>query len=211
MIGALIVRDLRRGLTGSAWLPIAFFLLVAALLPFAVGPDARLLAQIGPGMLWVAALTAALMPLDRLIEPDRSDGTIDQLALHGLSEEALALVKIAAHWLSFAPLLMIAVFPAAALLNLDAEALLRLELSLLIGTPGLAALSVAIAALIAGLPRAGSLAGLLLFPLAVPLLIFAAGFVNEGGSALLLEGAAAMILLALAPFVAAAALRAART
>ena len=211
MIGRLFARDLRRGLGGSAWLPIAFFLLVAALLPFAVGPDARLLAQIGPGMLWVAALTAALMPLDRLIEPDRSDGTIDQLALHGLSEEALALVKIAAHWLSFAPLLMIAVFPAAALLNLDAEALLRLELSLLIGTPGLAALSVAIAALIAGLPRAGSLAGLLLFPLAVPLLIFAAGFVNEGGSALLLEGAAAMILLALSPFVAAAALRAART
>jgi len=211
VIGRLFARDLRRGLGGSAWLPIAFFLLVAALLPFAVGPDARLLAQIGPGMLWVAALTAALMPLDRLIEPDRSDGTIDQLALHGLSEEALALVKIAAHWLSFAPLLMIAVFPAAALLNLDAEALLRLELSLLIGTPGLAALSVAIAALIAGLPRAGSLAGLLLFPLAVPLLIFAAGFVNEGGSALLLEGAAAMILLALSPFVAAAALRAART
>ena len=211
MIGRLFARDLRRGLGGSAWLPIAFFLLVAALLPFAVGPDARLLAQIGPGMLWVAALTAALMPLDRLIEPDRSDGTIDQLALHSLSEEALALVKIAAHWLSFAPLLMIAVFPAAALLNLDAEALLRLELSLLIGTPGLAALSVAIAALIAGLPRAGSLAGLLLFPLAVPLLIFAAGFVNEGGSALLLEGAAAMILLALSPFVAAAALRAART
>ena len=211
MIGRLFARDLRRGLGGSAWLPIAFFLLVAALLPFAIGPDAPLLARIGPGLLWIAALTAALMPLDRLIEPDRADGTIDQLALHGLSEEAIALVKIAAHWLSFAPLLMIAVLPAVALLNLDAEALLRLELSLLIGTPGLAALSVAIAALVAGLPRAGSLAGLLLFPLAVPLLIFAAGFVNGGGSALLLEGAAAMILLALSPFVAAAALRAART
>lgn len=211
MIGRLFARDLRRGLGGSAWLPIAFFLLIAALLPFAIGPDAPLLARIGPGLLWIAALTAALMPLDRLVEPDHADGTLDQLILHGLSEEALALVRIAAHWLSFAPLLMVAALPAAALLNLDAEALLRLELSLLIGTPGLAALSVAIAALVAGLPRAGSLAGLLLFPLAVPLLIFAAGFVNEGGSALLLEGAAAMILLALSPFVAAAAIRAGRT
>jgi heme exporter protein B len=211
VIARLFVRDLRRGLGGSAWLPIAFFLLVAALLPFAVGPDARLLARVGPGMAWIAALTAALMPIDRLVEPDRADGTIDQLALHGLSEEAIALVRIATHWLSFGPLLMLAAVPAAALLNLDSSALWRLEFSLLVGTPGLAALSVAIAALVAGLPRAGSLAGLLLFPLAVPLLIFAAGFVNEGGSALLLEGAAAMILLALSPFVAAGAIRAGRT
>ena len=88
MIARLLVRDLRRSIGGSAWLPIAFFVLVAALVPFAVGPDAPLLARIGPGILWIAALTAALMPIERLVEPDRADGILDQLTLAGLSEEA---------------------------------------------------------------------------------------------------------------------------
>lgn len=205
MIGRLLVRDLRRALAGSAWLPIAFFLLVAALVPFAVGPDPRLLAQIGPGGLWIAALTAALMPVERLIEPDRADGTLDQLALAGLSEETVALVRIVAHWLSFAPLLMLAALPASALLAIDPPMLMRVELSLLVGTPGLAALSVATAAMVAGLPRAGALVGLLLLPFAVPLLIFAAA------DALLLEAAVSLLLLALSPFAAGAAIRAGRT
>jgi len=89
MIAALIVRDLRRGFTGAAWLPIAFFLLVATLMPFAIGPDAKLLARIGPGALWIAALTAALLPIERLMEPDRADGMLDQLALHGIAEESI--------------------------------------------------------------------------------------------------------------------------
>ena len=211
MIGALIARDLRRGFSGSAWLPVAFFLLVAALIPFAVGPDAQLLARIGPGTMWIAALTAALMPIERLVEPDRADGMLDQLALHGVSEEGIALAKILAHWLSFGPLLMIAAIPASALLNLDSTMLARLEISLAVGTPGLAALSVAIAALVAGLPRAGALAGLLLFPLAVPLLIFAAAYLGEGGSLVRLEAAASLFLLALSPFAAGAAIRASRT
>jgi heme exporter protein B len=211
MIARLFLRDLRRAIAGAAWLPIAFFVLVAALMPFAIGPDAMLLARVGPGILWIAALTAALMPIDRLIEPDRADGTIDQLVLHGLSEEAIVSVRIAAHWLSFAPLLMIAALPAAALLSLDSTALWRLELSLVVGTPGLAALSVAIAAMLSGLPRAGALAGLLLFPLAVPLLIFAAAFLDHGGAALWLEAAVSLILLALSPFAAAGAIRAGRT
>jgi len=211
MIVRLLLRDLRRSLSGAAWLPVAFFVLVAALVPFAIGPDAPVLARVGPGTLWIAALTAALMPIERLIEPDRADGTLDQLALHGLSEEAVALTKIAAHWLGFAPLLMLAALPAAALLNLDSATLQKLELSLLIGTPGLAALSVAIAAMVAGLPRAGALAGLLLFPLSVPLLIFATAYLTDGGSTLLLEAAASLILVALSPFAAAAAIRASRT
>ena len=211
MIARLLARDLRRSIGGPTWLPIAFFVLVAGLVPFAVGPDARLLAQIGPGILWIAALTAALMPIEQLVEPDRADGVLDQLTLAGLSEEAVVLAKIAAHWLSFAPLLMLAGLPASALLNLDATAVARLELSLLVGTPGLAALSVAIAAMVAGLPRAGTLIGLLLFPLAVPLLIFAAAFLQQGGSALLLEAAASLLLLAAAPFAGAAAIRAGRT
>jgi heme exporter protein B len=205
MIGALILRDVRRGLTGAAWLPIAFFLLVAALVPFAIGPDAQLLARIGPGAVWIAALTAALLPIERLIEPDRADGVIDQLLLHGVADETVTLAKIAAHWLTFGPLLIVAAFPAAALLDIGGAALARLLLAILIGTPALAALAVAVAALTAGLPRAGSMAGLLLLPLAVPLLIFGAA------DALLLEGAVSLLLTAGAPFVAGAAIRASRT
>jgi heme exporter protein B len=205
MIGSLIVRDVRRGVAGAAWLPIAFFLLVATLVPFAIGPDARLLSRIGPGILWVAALTAALLPIERLIEPDRADGVLDQLFLHGLAEESIALAKIVAHWMTFAPLLLIAAIPASALLAMDGAALARTELALAIGTPALAALAVAVAAVTAGLPRAGSLAGLLLLPLAVPLLIFGAS------QALLLEAAVSLLLTAGAPFVAGAAMRAART
>lgn len=212
MIGALILRDARRGLTGAAWLPIAFFLLVATLVPFAIGPDARLLGRIGAGTLWIAALTAALLPIERLIEPDRADGVLDQLFLHGVTDEIVAVAKIAAHWLTFGPLLLVAAFPAAALLGIDGHALARLLLSIWIGTPGLAALAVAVAALTAGLPRAGSIAGLLLLPIAVPLLIFAAAFCAEGGNpAMALEAAISILLLAGSPFVAGAAIRASRT
>lgn len=205
MTGALIARDVRRGLTGAAWLPIAFFLLVAALMPFAIGPDAHLLSRIGPGALWIAALTAALLPVERLVEPDRADGVLDQLFLHGMAEESVAVAKICAHWLTFAPLLVIAAIPASALLALDSALLLRTEVALLIGTPALASLAVAVAAITAGLPRAGSLAGLLLLPLAVPLLIFGAA------NAYLLEAAVSLLLTAGAPFVAGAAIRASRT
>ena len=99
MISELIARDVRRGFTGAAWLPIAFFLLVATLMPFAIGPDARLLSAIGSGALWIAALTAALLPIERLVEPDRADGVLDQLFLHGVVEESIAATKIVAHWL----------------------------------------------------------------------------------------------------------------
>jgi heme exporter protein B len=212
MIKALIIRDVRRGFTGAAWLPIIFFLLVATLVPFAIGPDAQLLGRIGPGVLWVAVLTAALLPIERLIEPDRADGVFDQLHLHGVADETIAVGKIAAHWLTFGPLLFVAAFPAAALLDIGGQPLARLLLSILIGTPALAALAVAVAALTAGLPRAGSMAGLLLLPVAVPLLIFAAAFCADGDrQAMALEAAISMLLLAGAPFVAGAAIRAART
>jgi heme exporter protein B len=211
MIGALIARDLRRGFSGPAWLPIAFFLLVATLVPFAIGPDARVLARIAPGALWIAALTAALLPIERLVEPDRADGVLDQLALHGAAEESVAMAKIAAHWLSFAPLLLIAVVPASALLAMDARSLAATELALAVGTPGLAALALAVAAITAGLPRAGALAGLLLLPVAVPLLIFGAAASAGGSGAVLVEAALSLALSAGAPFVAGAAIRAART
>ena len=205
MIGALVAREVRRGSTGITWLPAAFFVLVVALMPFAVGPDAKLLGRIGPGVLWVAALTAALLPVERLIDPDRADGMLDQLALHGLADESIAFAKILAHWLTFGPLLLIAAAFGAALLSMERQALIATEMALLIGTPGLAALAVTIAAVTSGLPRAGSLAALLLLPLAVPLLIFGAA------NALLLEAAVSLFLTAGAPFVAGAAIRASRT
>jgi heme exporter protein B len=174
-------------------------------MPFAVGPDAQLLSRAGPGLLWIAALTAALLPIERLIEPDRADGVLDQIALHGLADESIAAAKILAHWLTFAPLLLIAALPGAALLAMDGHSLAATEVALAIGTPGLAALAVTIAAVTSGLPRAGALAALLLLPLAVPLLIFGAA------NALLLEAAVSLLLTAGAPFVAGAAIRASRT
>lgn len=211
MIGGLILRDVRRGFTGSAWLPVAFFLLIAALMPFAIGPDAALLSRVGAGTLWIAALTAALLPIERLIEPDRADGVLDQLAVRGCAEESVAAAKIVAHWLTFAPLLLAAALPASVLLGMDGSALARTELALAIGTPGLAALTVAVAAVTAGLPRAASLAGLLLFPLAVPLLIFGAASSAGDHGGLLLEAAISLLLTAGAPFAAGAAIRAARS
>ncbi|WP_426266329.1 heme exporter protein CcmB [Sphingomonas sp. LHG3443-2] len=212
MIGRLLRRDLRRTFAGNALLPIIFFLLVAALMPFAVGPDGKLLARVGPGLLWVAALTAALLPTERLIEPDRASGHLDQLALSGLRMEEVAAVRMLAHWLGFGPPLMIAAIPAAALLGMSGEALARTLLTLAIGTPGLAALAVATASLTAGLRQASALGALLLLPLAIPLLIFAASAAGDPrAGALQLEAAVSLFLVAGAPFVSGAALRAART
>lgn len=212
MTGALILREIRRGLAGPAWLPVAFFLLVATIVPFAVGPDARLLARIGGGALWIAALTAALLPIDRLVEPDRADGILDQLALGWIAEEAVGVAKMIGHWLTFGPLLLVAAVPASFLVGLDGPALGRSLVALAVGTPALAALAVAVAALTAGLPRAGSLAGLLLMPLAVPLIIFGAAATGDGeSSALKLEAAVALLAMAGAPFVTGAAIRASRT
>ena len=212
MIGRLVRRDLRRALGGSALLPILFFLLVAALVPFAVGPDAQLLGRVGPGLLWVAALTAALLPVERLVEPDRAAGTLDQLTLAGLRMEEVALAKIIAHWLSFGPPLLLAAIPASVLLGMGPDALGRTLLTLAVGTPALAALAVAVASLTAGLRQASALGGLLLLPLAIPLLIFAASAAGDPrAGALQLEAAVSLFLVAGAPFVAGAALRAART
>ena len=212
MIGVLIRRELRRTIGGAAWLPVIFFLLIATLVPFAVGPDARLLGRIAGGISWIAALTASLLPIERLVEPDRADGVLDQLALAGTSEEAVCAAKIAGHWLTFGPLLLLAAVPGSFLLGLEGKAMVASLVALAIGTPALAALAVAVAALTAGLPRAGALGGLLLMPLAVPLVIFgAAAASGESVGALKLEAAIALLIVAGAPFVAGAAIRAART
>jgi heme exporter protein B len=208
----LVARDLRRTFTsGGAALPIVFFLMVATLYPFAVGPDGPLLARTGGGVLWVAALLAALLPIDRLVAPDAEAGVLDQLAVRGIADEIVALAKITAHWLAFAPALMLAALPAAALLRLDGATLQTLELGLLLGTPGLAALGVMVAALTAGLRGASALSGLLVLPLAIPLIIFGAGSLGPSGvGGLKLLAAAALFLVAVAPFAAGAAMRALR-
>jgi heme exporter protein B len=210
-LAALFRRDVARAYaSGGVVLPVIFFLLVATLYPFAVGPDAPLLAKTGGGVLWVAALLAALLPIDRLIAPDVESGVLDQLSLRGISDEGVAATKIAAHWLGFGPPLMLAALPAAALLRLDGVTLRALELGLLIGTPGLAALAVMVASLTASLRSAGALAGLLMLPLAVPLLIFGAGSLNGDTNGLKLLAAGSLFLVAIAPFAAGAAVRAGR-
>ena len=214
-LGPLLRRDLAlllgAGRRGGTVLPVLFFIAVAMLMPFAIGPDPKLLARVGGGTIWVAALLAAILPLDRLIEPDLEHGFFDQWALRGIAEEAVIAVRIAAHWLGFGPPLMLAAIPAAALLGIDGTTLRTVELGLLAGTPGLAALGVTVAALTAGLRGGTALAGLLVIPLAVPLLIFGAGSLAPGGtSGLAYCAAASLVLLALAPFASGAAIRAAR-
>lgn len=203
----LVARDLRRGLA-SGIVPPVFFLLVATLFPFAVGPDQALLARVGGGVVWAAALLASLLPVERLVAPDLESGVIDQLRLQGMSEAVVAAAKIVAHWLAFAPPLMVAAVIAAGLLGLPGRTLATTELGLLIGTPGLAALAMATAALTAGLRGAGQVAGLVMLPLAVPLLIFGAG--ADGPGAWKLLAAVSLLLVAGAPFVAGAAMRMAR-
>ena len=186
-------------------------LLVAALFPFAVGPDAALLSRTGGGMLWIAALLASLLPVDRLVAPDRDAGVLDQLALRGIGDELVALAKLVAHWISFGPPLMLAAFPAAALLKLDGQTLLHLEIGLALGTPALAALGLLIAALTAGLRSSGALAGLLALPLAIPLLIFGAGSLDDqSGAAFKFLAAVSLLLISITPFAAGAAIRAGR-
>jgi heme exporter protein B len=212
MITAIVLRDLGRAWrSGGLWLPLAFLLLIAALFPFAVGPNATLLSRTGGGLLWIAALLASLLPIDRLVEPDRESGVIDQLALRGVGEGTLLFAKGIAHWLGFGPPLLIATLPAGALLKLAPEMQAKLMIGLALGTPGLAALAILVAALTAGLRGSGALTGLLVLPLAVPILIFGAGALQFGGeSALKLVAACSLLLCVIAPVAGGAALRAGR-
>ena len=208
---AIVLRELRRAWSGGGlMLTLAFFLLVATLFPFAIGPDAKLLARIGGGVVWATALLAALLPVERLVLPDLEAGVMDQFAVRGLSGAGVAHAKILGHWIGFGPAVMLAAALSAALLEMPADVLFRLELGLLLGTPGLAALAVATAALVAGLRGAGAVAGMVMLPFALPLLVFGAGALEGGSSGLKLVAATSLLLLAGAPFVAGAALRFAR-
>lgn len=212
---ALFRRDLRLALRqgGDTALVVAFFVLTVVLFPFGVGPEPEVLARSAPGILWVAALLAALLSLDRLFLPDYEDGSLDLIALSPLPLELAALAKSAAHWVSTGvPLALIS--PALALVvNLDPRAIATLLASLLIGTPALSLIGGVAAALTLGARRQGVLLSLLVLPLYVPPLIFGAGAVEAAALGmpprvdLLLLGALTLAALSLCPWAAAAALR----
>ena len=214
MIASLLKRDLAKFFPfagGGAALPVVFFVAVAMLYPFAVGPDVNILSRTGGGVVWIAALLAAILPLEKLVREDIELGTFDQLRLRGVTEEAMMAVRLLAHWLSFGPPLILATFPAAALLALDMPTLHLLLIGLLAGTPGLAAIGLMIAALTASLRAGAALSGLLLIPLALPILIFGAGaLARMDGASIGFVAAISLLLVAIAPFAAGAAIRAAR-
>lgn len=209
---SLIWRDVRLAWTGGGlWLPIVFYLAVATLFPFVVGPDKALLARTGGGVLWIAALLASLLPIERLILPDRQAGVLDQLALRGWSDEWLACAKIAGHISGFGLPLLLATPVALVLMGVPDAKMGIVFWGLALALPALAGLGVTIAALTAGLSGASALGGLLMVPLAIPLLIFGAGTLGDNpGNALQLLGATSLALTALSPFAAGAALRAGR-
>ncbi len=208
----LVWRDVRLAWTGGGiWLPVVFYLAVATLFPFVVGPDKALLARTGGGILWIAALLASLLPIERLILPDRQAGVLDQLALRGWSDESLAVAKIVGHILGFGLPLLLATPVALVLMGVPDTQMAVMFGGLALALPALAGLGVTIAALTAGLSGAAALGGLLMVPLAVPLLIFGAGTLGDNpGNALQLLGATSLAMTALSPFAAGAALRAGR-
>ena len=214
MIAAVLKRDLAKFFPfagGGASLPVMFFVAVAMLYPFAVGPDVNILSRTGGGVVWIAALLAAILPLEKLVAQDIELGFFDQLRLRGLTEEMMMAVRLVAHWLSFGPPLILAAFPAAALLAIDGPTLHLLLLGLLAGTPGLAAIGLMIAALTASLRAGAALSGLLLVPLALPILIFGAGaLARQEVASLGFVAAISLGLVAIAPFAAGAAIKAAR-
>jgi len=212
---ALIRRDLaiafRTG--GGGALGVAFFVIAATLVPFGVGPLPELLSRIAPGMLWIAALLACLLTLDRLFQADVEDGTMDVLALSPVPLELVVLAKCIAHWLTTGLPLLLAAPVMALTLRMPEVGYPAMIASLALGTPALSLIGAIGAALTAGMRRGGVLTAVLVLPLYVPTLILGALAVNASAMDLpaapylMLSGAITLAALPLAPFVAAAALR----
>lgn len=212
---ALLIRDLRLAIRagGGFGLGLGFFLILAVLVPLGVGPDTSTLALIAPGILWVGALLACLLSLDRLFALDHEDGSLDLLATSPIPLEGVVAVKALAHWLTTGLPLALAAPVLGILLNLPGPAFLPLVLSLLLGTPALSVIGAFGAALTVGLKRGGLLMSLLVLPLYVPTLVFGAQAVSraaqglDGSTALLLTAGITAGSAALLPFAAAFALR----
>lgn len=212
---ALLVRDLKLAFRagGGFGLGLAFFLIVVTLVPFSVGPQPDLLSSIAAGVLWLGALLACLLSLDRLLALDWEDGTLDLLATAPLPLEAVVSVKSLAHWLTTGLPLVLAAPVFGVLLNLPAAGFLWLFVSLLLGTPALSVIGTFGAALTVGLKRGGLLLSLLVLPLYVPTLIFGAEVARRGSLELAVQTPLLMLAgitaacVALLPFASAAALR----
>jgi heme exporter protein B len=212
---ALLLRDLRLAVRagGGFGLSLAFFLIVTVLVPFGVGPEGGTLARIAPGILWVGALLACLLSLDRIYALDFEDGSLDLLATAPIPMEAVVSVKALAHWLTTGLPLVLAAPVFGVLLHLPGPAYFWLVISLAVGTPALSVLGAFGAALTVGLKRGGLLLSLLVLPLYVPTLIFGAELIARGSTGgatatplLMLAGITAATV-ALVPFAAAAAIR----
>lgn len=215
-ISALLVRDLRVAvrLGGGALTGVLFFLIVVTLMPFAVGPDLALLRRIGPAILWLGALLASLLALDRLLAADYEDGSLDLILMGRAPLELIVLVKAVAHWLTTGLPLVLAAPLLGLLLDLDAATGCIVALTLLAGTPALTLLGLIGAALAVTLRRGGLLLAVLVLPLTVPVLIFGVAASNAAiigpapfGSPFSLLCALTLMSLVLGPFAAAAALR----
>ncbi|MFH1553666.1 MAG: heme exporter protein CcmB [Pseudomonadota bacterium] len=216
---ALVRRDMALALRsgGGAGLGVVFFLSVVTIVPFAVGPDMVLLARIGPAILWIGALLASLIGLERLFAADVEDGSLDALAHSALPLELVAAAKGLAHWIATGLPLVVAAPVLALMLNLEPAAIGAVVLTLLVGTPAVTALGLIGAAFAGAFRRGGLLIAVLVLPLAIPVLIFAVsatgaavtGPVTFGTPFRILMGLT-LFALVLGPVAAAAALRAAR-
>ncbi len=212
---ALLARDLKLAIRagGGFGLGLAFFLIVTVLVPFGVGPDTALLARIAPGILWVGALLACLLSLDRIFALDWEDGSLDLLATAPLPLEALVSVKALAHWLTTGLPLVLAAPALGVLMNLAPGGYLWLVVSLALGTPALSVIGTFGAALTVGIKRGGLLLSLLVLPLYVPTLIFGAEVARRGTEGLAVATPAALLAgltcgtIALLPFASAAVVR----
>ncbi len=214
---ALIRHDLRLALRagGGAAFSLVFFLMVVTVTPFAIGPDLKLLARIGPAMLWLAAVLATLIGLDRLFHADEADGTLDIWRAGHLPLEAVVLAKVGAHWLATCLPLVLATPLLGLLLALEPRQSAAVALTLLVGTPALTLTGAVGAALTASLPRGGILIAILAMPLMIPTLIFGVSAAQApfAGTVpfltpLLLLCATSLTSLVIGVFGAAAALRA---
>ncbi len=213
LLGRELLLSTRHG--GDTLAAVLFFVLAGSLFPLAIGPAPEVLSRLAPGVVWVCALLAALLPLDRLFGADGEDGSLDQLLLCGLPASAVALAKAMAHWLVTGVPLLIAAAPLALMLRMQPEVLPALLAGLLPGTAVLSLLGSTAAAIVLGARRGGVLLPLLLLPLALPVLIFGAAAADAAATGLsprphlLLLCALLAAALPLCPLAAGAALRAA--
>jgi len=208
----LVRRDLRLAarIGGGVELGLAFFLILVSIVPFALGPDQNLLGRLAPAILWLAALLATLLGLDRLFQADEDEGAIDQLILSDLPLEFAVLAKVLAHWLATGLPLAILSPLFGLMLNLEPANALPLIATLLVGTPALTLIGAVGAALTVSLRRGGLLLSVLVLPLAVPVLIFGVAAADQGTAskpAFTILCGLSLIMLVIAPIACAAALR----